>query len=131
MTAESKVVETLLCELLESTLHQFPGRRRALEVPKAAGVYVIHDPNGAVLHVGRTPRGVGGLRQRLKNHLHNASSFTRRFLEGRGDQLRNGYSFRYIAVENPRLRALLEAYAIGCLCPAHLGLGDKPGVGAA
>jgi hypothetical protein len=28
-------------------------------------------------------------------------------------------------VINPRQRALLEAYATGFLCPAHLGLGDK------
>jgi len=27
-------------------------------------------------------------------------------------------------VEDARLRALLEAYAIGTLCPKHIGLGD-------
>jgi hypothetical protein len=34
------------------------------------------------------------------------------------------YKFRCVVVENPRLRALLESYATGQLCPAHLGLGE-------
>ena len=39
------------------------------------GVYIIYSPNGRVTHVGRTVRGKRGLRQRLNNHLHGASSF--------------------------------------------------------
>ena len=42
-------------------------------------------------------------------------------LERDGTTLRKGYTFSYMIVPDPRMRALLEAYAIGRLCPAHLG----------
>jgi hypothetical protein len=31
-------------------------------------------------------------------------------------------TYRFLIVENDRMRALLEAYAIGHLCPHHIGL---------
>ena len=77
-----------------------------------------------VLHVGRTLRGEGGLRQRLNNHLHGRSSFTKKFYKGRGRNLRSGHTYQFLVVEDARRRALLEAYAIGRLCPKHLGLGE-------
>jgi hypothetical protein len=86
------------------------------------GVYVIYDPKGRVAHVGRTVRGKRGLYQRLNNHLHGKSSFVIKALDGKGGVLRRGYKFR-IAVENSRLRAFLEAFAIGQLCPDHIGDG--------
>jgi hypothetical protein len=58
------------------------------------------------------------------HHLHNASSFTAKYPDGHGARLRGGYTFRCLAVKEPRRRALLEAYAIGFLCPAHIGLGQ-------
>jgi hypothetical protein len=61
---------------------------------------------------------------RLANHLHGLSSFTKHYLEGKGSKLRQGYSYRCLPVKNLRRRALLEAYAIGCLCPKHIGLGQ-------
>jgi hypothetical protein len=58
-------------------------------------------------------RGKRGLYQRLNNHLQGASSFVIKALDG----------YRCIAVENNRLRAFLEAFAIGHLCPDHIGDG--------
>lgn len=46
-------------------------------------------------------------------------------MTGMSYKLRGGYGFRYLTVKNPRQRALLEAYAIGVLCPAHIGLGEE------
>jgi hypothetical protein len=70
-----------------------------------------------------TVRGRKGLRQRLNNHLHGASSFVFKAFKGKGAKLREGFKFRLIAIEDHRLRALLEAYAVGQLCPDHLGHG--------
>jgi hypothetical protein len=39
--------------------------------------------------------------------------------------LRRGYSYSWIAIPKPRLRALVEAYATGALCPAHIGTGAR------
>jgi hypothetical protein len=121
MTSEAKAVKALLSELTASPLYHFP--TKGLVAPREPGVYVIYDPNGNVAHVGRTPSGQGGIHQRLRNHLHGASSFTRLYLGRQGAKLRDGYAYRYLVIADPRLRALVEAYATGCLCPGHLGLG--------
>ena len=76
------------------------------------------------MHVGRTVTGKRGLKQRLFNHLHGRSSFVIQSFAGSGAKLRGKFSFRYVLVPNNRLRALLEAYAIGRLCPRHLGVGE-------
>jgi hypothetical protein len=120
---ERELIKTLFEELMRSPLQPFPGHRGKLDAPIEPGVYVIYGARGKVLHVGRTPRGLLGLRQRLTNHLHGMSSFVIKYLNRDGSKLRNGCGFRCIVVKNPRRRALLEAYATGCLCPAHLGLG--------
>jgi hypothetical protein len=124
MTHEQAKIRSLLGKLTYSQPQKFPSSRGKLIAPNRQGVYVIYSPRGRVVHVGRTPSGTGGIRQRLGNHLHNASSFTARFLDGHGAELRRGYTFRCLVVKNRRVRALLEAYAIGRLCPAHIGLGS-------
>ena len=92
--------------------------------PPEPGVYVIRKSD-AVLHVGRTLRGKNGLYQRLKNHLHGSSSFTHEYLKGKEVVLRDGkHTYQFLVVKNTRTRALLEAYAIGVLCPKHIGLGE-------
>lgn len=130
---EQREVESLFNDLTAAPLKSFPeaGRRKALEAPDARGVYVIYDSDGRVVHVGGTPSGKHGLAQRLKNHLHSTSSFTQNYppLNGDGSNLRDGYAFRCIEVSDDRLRAFLEAYACGHLCPAHIGL-YQPVVGA-
>jgi hypothetical protein len=47
----------------------------------------------------------------------------RKKFNGDGSRLRGRYKFRCIVVRSDRQRALLEAYAIGFLCPAHMGTG--------
>ena len=124
ITHEQKKLRALLAKLRHAPLQAFPAAHERIDAPEGLGVYVIYNARRQVLHVGRTPKGVGGIRQRLKNHLHNASSFTTKHLNGDGSKLRRGCSFRCLVVKNPRHRALLEAYAIGCLCPAHIGDGS-------
>ncbi len=103
---------------------RFPAAGERLDVPDLHGVYIIYSPKGRLVHVGRTVRGKRGLYQRLNNHLHGKSSFVIKALDGKGSNLRRGYKYRYISIENSRLRALLEAFAIGQLCPDHLGDGS-------
>jgi hypothetical protein len=93
------------------------------DAPTDLGVYLIYDRKGQIVHVGQTPRGKAGIRQRLFNHLYGQSSFTEHYLKGDGARLRKGYAFRCLVVRDARLRALLEAHAIGQLCPAHIGTG--------
>ena len=123
MSREQETVKRLFDALVNAPLHTFPPPRGKLEAPTKPGVYIIYGPRANILHVGRTPRGSRGLRQRLANHLHGQSSFSNKFLSGDCSKLRK-CGYRCIIVENPRYRALLEAYATGSLCPAHLGLSE-------
>lgn len=123
-TFERKMVAKLVSRLLRADRVFFPCTGERLNAPVEQGVYVIYSPRGKILHVGRTTRGAKGLRQRLNNHLHTQSSFTVFYMKGHGARLRNGYSFKYLPVENARRRALVEAYAVGLLCPAHIGLSE-------
>ncbi len=101
----------------------FPPLRQGLEASTKKGIYIIENSKGIVLHVGNTPRAKNGIYQRLKNHLSGSSSFTRSYFGGKGAKLRSNCTYRYIEVASARKRALLECYAIGKLCPKHLGLG--------
>jgi hypothetical protein len=121
MKGEPTAVKAKFDQLLRSPLTPFPKSGERLAVPDLHGVYTIYTPNGRVAHVGRTTRGKNGLRQRLNNHLHGASSFVEHEFGGKGSKLRRGYKFRFVLIEDNRLRALLEAYSIGQLCPDHLG----------
>ncbi len=124
MMAENQRIQELFNELHVQREFPFPQHGRPLAAPREPGVYVIREGE-TVLHVGRTLRAKGGLHQRLKDHLHGSSSFTDKYLKGNGAILRDsGHTYQYLKVEDPRLRALLEAYAVGSLCPKHIGLGD-------
>jgi hypothetical protein len=123
MKGEPKAVKAKLAQLLRSPMLPFPPAGERRNVLDLHGVYVIYDPKGRVAHVGRTVRGKRGLYQRLNNHLQGASSFVIKALDGKGSALRRGYKYRCLAVENNRLRAFLEAFAIGQLCPDHIGDG--------
>ncbi len=123
MKTEFETVEELFNTLTNVEASVFPELRGKLNAPDAQGVYVIYDPKGHVVHVGRTPKAKGGIAQRLRNHMSGSSSFKYYYLDGDGSKLRGKFKFRCIAVKNPRIRALLEAYAVGRLCPKHLGLG--------
>lgn len=122
MGIEFEIVKSLFSHLMASPIEQFPKLRGKLNAEKSPGVYVIYSPEGKVLHVGRTPSAREGIAQRLRNHMSGSSSFTKKHLKGAGHTLRDGCYFRQLAVHDDRQRALLESYAIGCLCPEHLGL---------
>lgn len=125
MKSEKIKVHKLLQKLYAARSYNFPSRgyTESVGAPTRQGVYVIYDSRGIVVHIGRTQRAQRGLRQRLDNHLLGQSSFVEKYLKGRRASLRAGYKFRYLAVDDPRARALLEALAIGTLCPRHIGLG--------
>lgn len=127
MTSSEQAEVIRLFNLLKrADLHAFPASGRPV-APASHGVYAIYSTGEDVLHVGRTVRGRKGLRQRLGNHLTGTSSFRNQFLRPAAIDLRAGYGYRYILVEDPRLRALLEAFAIGSMCPAHIGLSAATG----
>jgi hypothetical protein len=126
MTREQKRIRTLFKKLNHQKLKRFPDEGGSVEAPNVQGIYLIYAPRKndkrRVVHVGSTYRGKAGLHQRLNDHLHNGSSFSNVYLKGHGDRLRKGYAFRCLPLASPRRRALLEAYAAGYLCPAHIGL---------
>lgn len=117
-------VAALFQDLVRAPQKPFPPSGHGPDAPTDLGVYVICSPHKKIVHVGQTQRGKAGIRQRLLNHLYGQSSFTEHYLDGEGSRLRKGYTFRCLIVRNARLRALLEAYAIGQLCPAHIGTGQ-------
>jgi len=123
MPSEFEELQALFQQLMSARSVPFPQPGGRLDATGERGVYVIFDPRGVVMHVGRTPRARGGIQQRLKGHLAGRSSFVRKHLKGKRRHLRSGYHFRALAVGDGRLRALLEAYATGQLCPQHLGFG--------
>ena len=121
---EPESIQELFKQLLNRPVVQFPPSRGRLQAPTCKGVYIIRDTTGRVFHVGDTPRGKSGLHARLKSHLAGKSSFVRIHLKGDYLVLRSGCTFQCIEVVSARTRALLEAYAIGRLCPAHIGSGE-------
>ena len=124
MSQEFRKIKKLYSELMKQRATLFPKARQKLEAPREQGVYLILNSRKKIVHVGRTLRGRRGIAQRLTNHLHNSSSFTEKYLKGKGSKLRGKYWFKFIVKKGARIRALLEAYSVGRLCPKHLGLGD-------
>ncbi len=123
MSKELPKIKVLYKSLLQQEERFFPKSRERLTASVKQGVYIISNGKGTVLHVGKTAKAKGGIKQRLNNHLHGQSSFTIKYLKGNGYKLRCVCKYKYIEVKNPRLRALLEAYTVSNLCPKHLGLG--------
>jgi hypothetical protein len=123
---EPKHIMDLYSQLIEATNHTFPQKGR-VNISSFHGVYIIYNPKGKVLHVGKTDRAKKHLSQRLQNHLYNQSSFSRIFLKFNGKILRNDFYFKYLEIENARTRTLVEKLATGLLCPTHIGTGEKKG----
>lgn len=121
--SERRYITKLMKTLHRQPLKSFPAPRERLDAPGTHGVYIIRDRRRRVLHVGRTLRGKKGLRQRLNNHLHAASSFVIVHLRGNGKRLRGGYTYQYLEVSSSRDRVLLEYAATVWHCPLHLGDG--------
>jgi hypothetical protein len=125
---EREKVEGLLDELMMVPAVNFPGTGK-VTASDNHGVYIIYNEKEEVVHVGGTRSGKRGLWQRLQNHLYGQSSFVVAFFGGDGSKLRGDYKFRCLPVSDHRLRVFLEAYAIGCLCPKHIGLHQPVGGG--
>lgn len=123
MSLEANEIDMLFEKLNTSLVYEFPALGEKLMAPEDRGVYIVLSECGDVLHVGNTPRAKNGINQRLKGHLSGSSSFVNSYFQGQGSLLRNGCGYKYLIVESARQRALLEAYAIGTLCPKHLGHG--------
>jgi hypothetical protein len=96
-------------------------------------MYVLYGPKGKGRYVGEA-HGINGVRGRLMTHLRESDGVTQIWLRAQksrlpqrglfrkyGSTLRSRGGFRYLVVENARQRALLEAYATGCLCPDYIG----------
>ena len=122
---ERKRIEALLKLLHRQKEYAFPPAGQPLEAPSKPGVYVIRDPKGRTMHVGRTVRGREGLLQRLKNHLAGKSSFMRACMPENRSKLRKGFTFQFLVVPDDRERVLLEYSATVWHCPVHLGVGAK------
>ena len=124
MQTEPEEIAALFKQLCDQPRQPFPKAGESLDAPRTQGVYIIRKDED-VLHVGRTVRAKGGLHQRFNNHLRGLSSFTRKYSGGKAGFLREaGHTYQFIEVEDSRKRALLEAYLVGVLCPAHLGVGE-------
>jgi hypothetical protein len=132
MNSEQRRVRAKFAQLKHAPIHYFPQSGARIAATDKRGVYVIYSPRGKVLHVGATPRGRRGIAQRLFDHLRGQSSFTRNSqwlkkhagpkLNRRCAYVRKRCTYQCLAVKDERLRALLETYAIGHLCPDHIGL---------
>lgn len=123
---EFKDIQKKFNELVKQPLHSFRAKDTR-DIPIKKGVYVIRDKNNEVLHVGQTPRAKNGIKQRIENHLQGRSSFVYHYFKGNGNKLKKqDCYFQFLIIDdNPRKRALVESYTIGCLCPKHIGLGKK------
>lgn len=118
----SKELEQILekySKLLKSKPVKF---RDGLEsIPRKQGVYIIYRATGTVLHVGRTYRRVKGMWGRILGHSRGRSSFMKNYKKISTSSLKECY-VKFLIVKNDRIRALLELYTAGHLCPKYLGL---------
>jgi hypothetical protein len=119
---EPNKIMNLFNELIVSKQYFFPVIGK-VNISDKHGVYIIYSPKDEVLHVGVTKTAKGGLNQRLLNHIRNQSTFSKGYMQKKTINLRNGYKFRFIEIDDLITRCLLEALTIGLLCPAHLGTG--------
>ncbi len=122
----SEKIKLLFSLLINSKLHTFPkhGTLKNL-VTSRHGIYVIYGKNKKPLYVGRTIYNIGGLQNRLYSHLTNGSTFSNNYLNNKVINLRKNAKFQLIVVNSLRVRAYLEAYAIGVLCPTYIGYGKR------
>lgn len=119
---ERNRIQQLLEALNQAPIRPFPRGSESILVPKKLGVYVIRNPDEAVVYVGRTTRAKNGLHQRLRNHMAGKSALVKNHLKGNTSMLREGFSYQFLEVEDDRERALLEHIATAWHCPIVLGL---------
>ena len=125
--SEREIIKELYEKLVNSKSLPFTNKGESVKVSVNQGVYFIQN-DSEVLHVGNTVRGKGGLNQRLNNHRTGTSSFRKNYLKPNGIKLNSNFNFKFIELENPRERMLLQALIIGKLCPAYIGTGVKKAI---
>jgi excinuclease UvrABC nuclease subunit len=119
---ETNVVQALLEQLLAEPL--YPLEKSGVEAaPDKCGVYVIYDAAGICIKVGRITHG-RGLRERLRRHARGDTDGWLERYDGDRSKL-GGRQVRWLVVDDPRQRCLLECLATGVLCPLFLGLGRR------
>jgi hypothetical protein len=117
MTSEPETIKALLEQLVAAPLHAFTE-----PAPAQCGVYAIYDATGACVHVGQGgTRARGSLRGRLRRHAAGRTSFVRLYYVRDRAKLRD-HQVRWLVVDDPRQRWLLEHLAVGVLCPKHVHL---------
>jgi hypothetical protein len=117
---EPETIQSLFEQLMAAQKFEFPRSPTRVEAPWEQGVYIIYDPHDAVAHVGRK-LGEYGLFGRMGDHINGYSSFHQHPLKPEGQKVSDGFLYAWLTNDSPRTRALLEAYATGRLCPAHIG----------
>jgi excinuclease UvrABC nuclease subunit len=122
---ESKKVKKLVKKLEKAEILAFPEEGK-IELPEVEGVYAIVNKKDEVIHVGKTEGGLGGLFARLNGHLYGKSALRKAYLAPNEINLRNKCGVKWVEVKTERLRYLVEARAIGKLCPAYLPLYQLP-----
>lgn len=118
---EPERVKELFEKLINSDFYIVP-KEGKINVSNKQGVYIIYNNNKEVLHVGKTKDARNGLNQRLLNHVRNQSSFSKLYMQKNKICLRNWGFIKFIEIDSPRDRSLLEALTAGILCPAHIGI---------
>ena len=96
---EQKEIKSLYEILLASKRFPFTNKGKRVNVSNEQGVYIIYNPVGVVLHVGRTAGALASLNQRLNNHRTRTSSFRKSYLKPNKINLNSDYKFQYLEVE--------------------------------
>jgi hypothetical protein len=115
----------LYCLLKKQLNIIFPESGEKLKITRRHGVYIIFNSQDLVMYVGKTNSAKDGLCQRLNDHLGKNSSFTKNHIKPDKLDVRGGYYFRYLEIEDSRDRTFVEAMAAGYLCPKYIGTGKK------
>lgn len=102
LMSEAQEIRELFDKLAGETERTFRARGQKLDAPD---------------HLGESTSIAG----RLRGHMGNASSYVNQYLKHMGSQLRGAYKFRCLPIDDSRQRMLLQALAIGLLCPRHIG----------
>lgn len=116
----NKIIQSHFNRLIKSRLLSFKSTTDVNNISTNLGVYIIYNNKKEVLYIGRTPKAKGGLKQRIKNHLNGASSFSINFAQKNNLDLKKIGKFRYIPIEDYSERAYTEALATGKLCPQYI-----------
>jgi excinuclease UvrABC nuclease subunit len=118
---EGKKIKKLFKKLCKSEGVLVPKEGR-IELPETEGVYLLLNKKDEVLLVGKTEGGKGGLRSRINSQLFGASPFRKMYLLPSGTDIRKKHYVHCLAIESERDRILVEAYAMGKLCPEFIGM---------